>query len=90
MSDERGANVRESVKDFSILMEIVLRGNDDKGGWDSEEREYLESRLSEELEELKEAKTYEEIKKEAADVANFAMMIADNAKRYSEECDYER
>lgn len=84
---------RIAVESFADLMEQRLSKNDHKGGWEDESNKYLIERIEEELEELKEAiiavetnnsswlrqQLYKSIRDEAADVANFAMMIADNA-----------
>lgn len=83
---------RREVQWFSCEMEAVLRANDHKGGWHGEDAGWLVERLREEVDELAKAldahraelasreryvaKTATVIR-EAADVANFAMMIAD-------------
>ena len=71
---------------FTRLMEKVLRDNDYKGGWTNSSDVYLLRKLNEEVDELKlavwnEKRPSEVIAKEAADVANIAMMIADNNNR---------
>jgi NTP pyrophosphatase (non-canonical NTP hydrolase) len=77
---------RPEVVAFADAMEERLRANDHKRGWDSCTMGYLRQRLKGEMGEL-----FDEIDKqqkatcrdtgavnrEAADVANFAMMIAD-------------
>jgi NTP pyrophosphatase (non-canonical NTP hydrolase) len=86
-------DLRPSVAAFAALMERVLRDNDHKGGWQDCEPEWLLMRLRQEVAELDEAmqkgtiarrdesgRTSDwpaDIAREAADVANFAMMIAD-------------
>ena len=87
--------LRESVKWFAEQMELVLRKNDHKGGWKNCTWEYLFDRLEEEQKELVEEcykdgysdvfdiflnTNTEAMIKEAVDVANFAMMIADNLR----------
>jgi hypothetical protein len=70
----------EKVVWFAHQMIGQLIANDDKGGWDDESLVYLLDRLSEEVQELKHALIEADkdgIIQEAADVANFAMMIAD-------------
>lgn len=79
--------VRSPVQRFALLMERALQANDHKGGWDEESAEWLLSRLREEAEELAAVTPSaahsniscdaERVGREAADVANFAMMIAD-------------
>lgn len=84
-------DVRPAVRAFAVDMEARLRANDHKGGWDTEEQEDLYKRILEESKELKTAiadavrggnrdEHKAAVIKEAADVANFAMMIADNAR----------
>jgi len=74
--------MRESLIKFAVIMEKKLKRNDHKGGWVGEDIDYLLDRLDEEVVELRKAIEKEHIgkriKNEAADVANFAMMIADN------------
>ena len=75
---------REIVYNFAKIMENKLKQNDYKGGWSNCDIKWLLSRLKEETVELEQAienKSKENIVKEAADVANFAMMIADNVTR---------
>lgn len=55
-----------------------VRANDHKIGWRDCEMEYLLDRLEEEVSELRSCKQ-EAVVSEAADVANFAMMVADKA-----------
>ncbi|GIQ61511.1 hypothetical protein PACILC2_00790 [Paenibacillus cisolokensis] len=82
-------SLRSEVQWFAEQMEENLRENDHKGGWENESIYWLFSRLKEESTELLRAvdlvrDLHDDPKKiisEAADVANFAMMIADNARR---------
>ena len=46
-------DLRREVATFAQSMELVLRRNDDKGGWDGESIDYLIERLEEEVAELK-------------------------------------
>lgn len=73
--------LRPCVEEFAMSMEKTLRRNDWKGGWNYMSGDELFSRLSEEVEELRLALVHHRsrrtIVREAADVANFAMMIAD-------------
>lgn len=71
---------RPEVRAFADLMEAKLRENDHKPGWKRDHPADLMDRLKEELAELHDALfagDLELIGPEAADVANFAMMIAD-------------
>lgn len=83
--------LRPQIKWFAGKMESKLKKNDHKGGWEGEDVIWLLKRAEEELEELKEILDESEalacnvpnfvdkdkIISEAADVANFLMMIAD-------------
>lgn len=75
--------MRQEVWLFAAAMEKRLQANDHKGGWREEPVEFLFRRLKDEVRELElELRAYEPINRrrvlhEAADVANFAMMIAD-------------
>lgn len=74
---------RPEVRAFADLMEAQLRKNDHKGGWKNDRPHALLKRLYDEAAELGHAMPYdddfdpENVGWEAADVANFAMMIAD-------------
>lgn len=81
--------LRPAVQRFAEHMEDALRRNDHKGGWSNMSSSELMERLDQERLELKEATERSTISPmslpanakvvfEAADVANFAMMIADN------------
>jgi len=79
--------VRPEVKAFAVLMERQLRANDWKGGWDQEHPRSMLRRLREETDELDAEVPVRftpvaiahrmRIGKEAADIGNFAMMVAD-------------
>ena len=72
---------RKAVIWFSKLMEEVLKENDYKNGWNNCSNAYLIRKLNEEVDELKLAIHDNEgsnIIREAVDVANIAMIIADN------------
>ena len=81
----RIVSCRTSVNWFAEQMELKLRDNDHKGGWASCEHSWLLDRLKQEVGELEKAldqvDNQENVIKEAADVANFALMIADLAGR---------
>lgn len=77
--------LRPEIQAFATAMEHQLRLNDWKGGWAREDLHYLRRRLTTELKELRQTfvKGYggnRATVAEAADVANFAMMIADKTK----------
>ncbi|WP_242466756.1 hypothetical protein [Brevibacillus brevis] len=83
--------IREEVLWFAEQMEAKLKENDHKEGWNGCGIFWLKNRLIEEVNELSDAMDaghnsesgldVENIIREAADVANFAMMIADKAKK---------
>lgn len=84
---------RPEVQRFAVLMEQALRDNEHRGGWDGCDADWLLTRLDEEARELHACKTQaaqesagdghwlrdvrRQIADEAADVGNFAMMVAD-------------
>ena len=85
--------MRPVVWQFALLMEKKLRENDHKGHWSKCNQEYLLTRLDEEVQELHKCFFFyspgdmnffmdgqheDKIPGEAADVANFAMMLWDN------------
>jgi len=79
----------DPVLKFAIAMSGKLSANSDKSGWWNEDNGYLFRRLGQEIAELRRAikknKSKEDIIGEAADVANFAMMIADNYEQEEEK-----
>jgi len=85
IKDDQGTkeNCRREVEWFAGMMEKKLRANDHKGGWHNCKNDYLFKRIREEITELADAILYEDgdVIDEAVDVANFAMMIADNFRR---------
>lgn len=77
--------LRDEVKWFAEKMETELLENDNKGGWRDCWIEDMLARIPEEYKELLEAvasKDAHRVISEAADVANFALMVADIANRY--------
>lgn len=75
-------DLRSEVMCFASFMELVLKHNDKKGGWDSVSFHDLFMRLLEEADELREQIDKGDrsfTMKEAIDVGNFAMMIFDKA-----------
>lgn len=71
--------MRTEVRAFAEMMEAKLAMHDDDWpGWKHETKAYLFNRLQEEVDEPLRAMTLgRDVGQEAADVANFAMMIAD-------------
>lgn len=76
--------LRPQVLRFAEAMERGLRRNEHKGGWRNEKFGYLMDCLHDEANELAAAVMADEdagrVLDEAADVGNFAMMVADNAR----------
>jgi hypothetical protein len=75
--------VRKEVLKFSKIMEEKLSENDSKNGWSNCTNQYLFHLLLKEVAELSELIFNDsiepvELRRECADVANFAMMISDN------------
>jgi len=72
--------IDEGIKQFANQMEFKLKRNDYKGGWDECDIHFLLKFLKREVAELEKSISFgnkSDVIKEAADVANFAMMIAD-------------
>lgn len=88
---EGNIHPREQVQWFAGQMESKLQENDHKGGWENCGIFWLRGRLLEEANELsgvmyashnsESGLDLENIIREASDVANFAMMIADQARK---------
>jgi NTP pyrophosphatase (non-canonical NTP hydrolase) len=80
--------IRPELQWFVQQMEQKLKENDHKQHWNNYDIDYLIHRIYEEQDELEIAITQKlsakEIIKECADVANFAMMIADNVSQRNE------
>ena len=82
--------LRPEVQWFAEQMELRLRANDWKGGRQDSRTHYLWGRLSAEQAELYQAlfplgkREPEKVISEAADVANFAMMLADVHHKHGE------
>lgn len=78
------AVLRPEVVRFAFEMERKLMENDHKGGWRQCDDHWLILRLKQEVDELASAVQSGsiDIHREAADVANFAMMISENWRSY--------
>jgi NTP pyrophosphatase (non-canonical NTP hydrolase) len=84
--DEMTKSVRPKVMAFAQAMEERLAEHDSRPGWENAPYWFLLSRLIEEIGELAIAMrgaTSMSVLREAADVANFCMMIADNSGELS-------
>lgn len=93
--EKQSFTTREVVRWFAEQMEVRLKENDHKGGWQNCRNTWLMGRLLEEFVELQKAvdecnrapaddpllpMARLNVLREAADVANFAMMVADVTK----------
>lgn len=82
---EKTKFIRPEVLDFAVEMEKKMAVNDHKSGWCHYTQSYLAGKLVEEVSELllaiEDGQSHEAIIQEAADVGNFAMMIADVVNR---------
>jgi hypothetical protein len=91
---------REPILRFSRIMEIKLREHDDRDGWEDCDPVWLFKRAEGEMKELKKEITMymnhsslspkwlsikERVQREAADVANFCMMVSDNMESLRKE-----
>ena len=76
------AKMREELSKFADRCEEILKQNDYKLGWQDCSQSTLVDKLKEEVDELfhvlDKMKNRKDITDEACDVANIAMMIADN------------
>lgn len=91
--------LRDPLEKFAFFMELILTENDHKGGWQDMGAAEILIRLREEMQELHEAasmydasfdklsidKSRKLMTREAADVANFAMILSDNFGIYETE-----
>lgn len=68
---------RPAVLWFAEQMQAKLKKNAHKGGWETCSLGYLVARIENEIEEMAATSTPEELLEECADVANFAMILAD-------------
>jgi hypothetical protein len=80
---ERLSALRDPVRWFAWEMEKQLRANEHKGGWENETFEWLYSEMKKNVTVLAVAQSPEEKIRRAANIANFAMMIADQTDRSS-------
>lgn len=86
---------REPIPDFAAAMEAKLKTTDHKGGRKAwldihegtrmQKIAYFKMRILDELDELMQAETPDEVMGEAIDIANFALMVWDNARLLKEE-----
>jgi len=70
--------LRPEVKRFAEEMERQLRNNDHKGGWENCDRTFLLNELVKNYKALLATGKKENILRRCVNIANFAMMIADN------------
>ena len=79
-----GLEIRSEVIEFAKQMELILRKNDYKGGWEKTANSILIERLENELLELTGNYSQEgpiALMNECVDIANYAMMIRHNLGR---------
>jgi NTP pyrophosphatase (non-canonical NTP hydrolase) len=70
--------LRPELREFSLIMESILRENDHKSDWQERDVMWLLGRAYSEWCELVDAVQHNEtVDKECADVANFIMMVWD-------------
>lgn len=81
---EKSVEIREPVKWFAEQMELTLRKHDDRSGWDNCLIEWLTGRLICETSELildtVNNHSVATLIKDCTNIANFAMIIADNLR----------
>lgn len=74
--------ISQDILEFAEAMQQKLNENIDKGGWEDCGFQYLSMRLRQEHKEMADAETADDLRRECADVANFAMMIFGNADHF--------
>ncbi len=72
--------MRESLQYFADMMEMELLANDEKGGWEDCGDDYLAGQIADHFDQFRRAEGVDKIKA-CVDIANYAMMIADNERR---------
>ena len=80
--------LRDSVQWFATCMEVRLRENDDKGGWSDVPDEHLLEMITSRLWKAQTALSdgdHITVVNELADLANFAMMLAENVHQVAME-----
>lgn len=83
--DVRVPRLRKEVARFAVLMEELLRSNEDKGGWGDCTLLFLKNELEKNFRRLRSCDSHEEFRRRCANIANFAMMLADNDIREEHE-----
>ncbi|MEF3312575.1 hypothetical protein PV433_27165 [Paenibacillus sp. GYB004] len=73
--------MRKEVYAFALQMEEQLRANDHKGGWENTSTDYFIDQLHKNTRKLLSCTSHEEYRLRCANIANFAMMLADNDRR---------
>lgn len=75
--------IRKELEEFSVRQEFVLQENDIKQHWSRCTQDYLNSKLQKSAHKLQNAVCSNDcgaVIKYSVDVANYCMMLADNAK----------
>ncbi|QCT03773.1 hypothetical protein E6C60_3062 [Paenibacillus algicola] len=76
---------RPQVAYFSGEMEKQLQANEDKGGWETATDQFLKNQLEKNFRALRLCRSHEEYRRRCANIANYAMMLADNDRREEDE-----
>lgn len=74
-------DVRDEIGFFAEEMEKQLKANEHKGGWENSSYEHLGKELNDNLWKLDKCSSHSEYRRRCANIANFAMMLADNDRR---------
>ncbi|AOZ91598.1 hypothetical protein [Paenibacillus crassostreae] len=77
--------VRTEIAEFSEEMEKQLKANVHKGGWENYTYQYLRNELEKNFRKLMKRTSHSEFRRRCANIANFAMMLADNDRREERE-----
>lgn len=75
--DIRIPSLRKEVARFAYAMEEQLRANEHKGGWENSTHQSLMNELSRNYTKLHRCCSHEEYRRRCANIANYAMMLAD-------------
>jgi hypothetical protein len=80
--DKKVPQLRKEVNWFAHEMEKQLKANEHKPGWSHCPYEFLINELERNLHRIKHSSVaYSEFRRRCANIANFAMMLADNDRR---------
>lgn len=83
--DRDVCEIRDELGWFVEKMEAQLRANEHKGGWKNTANHHLLRELDKNLHKLMTCASHSEYRRRCANIANFAMILADNDQREEAE-----